>query len=118
MLSPHRAQLQEISQAAFGQRYRLEVMLAIADAEDGFVSLSELAQQLGVSVSTLQGPFRDLVAVGLLSPLPHGDSRHRFYHRNPSSAWSWAQELHAQTQLVDELRRQKDTSPARDTAWH
>ena len=93
MASLDRVHLQRLSQVAFGQRYRLQVMLAVAAAEDGFVSLSALARELDVATSNLQGPIRALVALGLLAPVPHGDSKHRFYMRNPSAAWGWAQEL-------------------------
>lgn len=102
MVSLDRVVLRDKSQAAFGQRYRLEVMLAVAEAEDGFVSLSDLAKQLDVTISNLQGPLKALVSLGLLTPVPHGDSRQRFYLRNPSSAWAWAEELHTQAQL-DEM---------------
>jgi hypothetical protein len=87
--------LRELSQAAFGQRYRLELMLAVADSSDGIVCLTDLARALEVTVSNLQQPLKALVAVGLLSPLPRSDSRRKFYIRNPSSAWQWAAELHA-----------------------
>jgi len=99
MASPDRVLLRDRSQAAFGQRYRLEVMLAVLDAEDGFVSLSALAKQLDVAISNLQGPIRSLVGLGLLTPVSHGDSRHRFYLRNPSKAWNWAEELQDQALL-------------------
>ncbi|WP_106196950.1 MarR family transcriptional regulator [Umezawaea tangerina] len=105
MASPDRVLLRDRSQAAFGQRYRLEVMLAVLDAEDGFVSLSALAKYLDVTISNLQGPIRSLVALGLLTPVPHGDSRHRFYLRNPSTAWNWAEELRDQALLDMETVR-------------
>ncbi|WP_202919509.1 hypothetical protein [Saccharothrix deserti] len=104
MASLDRVFLRDKSQAAFGQRYRLEVMLAIADAEDGFVALTDLAKQLNVTISNLQGPLKSLVTLGLLTPIPHGDSRHRFYLRNPSTAWSWAKELHDQAHLDNAAR--------------
>jgi hypothetical protein len=100
MASPDRVILRERSLAAFGQRYRLEVMLVAAAAEDGFVSLSDIARQLDVAVSNVQGPVRCLVALGLLTPVPHGDLRHRFYLRNPSAAWAWAIELRDQALLI------------------
>ncbi|MFD1149085.1 hypothetical protein [Saccharothrix hoggarensis] len=99
MASPDRVLLRDRSQAAFGQRYRLEVMLAIAAADDGFVSLSSLASRLGITTSNLQGPIRSLRELGLLTPVAHGDSRHRFYLRNPSAAWAWVAELRDQALL-------------------
>jgi DNA-binding IclR family transcriptional regulator len=85
--------LREISRSAFGQTHRLELMIAIADSDDGVVSLTELARALGVSISSLQRPFESVIATKLISPLPDVDSRYRYYTRNPSSAWAWAKEL-------------------------
>lgn len=85
--------LRGLSHAAFGQRYRLECMLAIANSKDGLVTLSGLAGQVGVAPSNLQHPIRSLVQSGLLTPLASGDSRSRFYLRNESAAWAWAREL-------------------------
>jgi hypothetical protein len=86
--------LRRISTAAFGQSYRLELMLSINDAPGGIVSLTEIARTLSnVPLSSLQRPFEALVACGLLTPLPRGESRHRYYMRNSSAAWDWATEL-------------------------
>jgi DNA-binding transcriptional ArsR family regulator len=82
---------------AFGQRYRLELMLAVAESEDGIVCLTDLAKLLDISISNLQGPLRALIGAGLLTALPRGDSRRKFYIRNPSAAWTWANELRNQT---------------------
>lgn len=81
------------SRAAFGQQYRLEVMIAIAADADGLVCLTDLGRSLGLSLSNIQGALRSLVEVGLLTELPAGDSRRKFYLRNPSAAWTWATEL-------------------------
>lgn len=89
------AQLRSLSRSAFGQAYRLEVMLAIAESPDGLVTQSELAQQLGVSVSNVQGPVASLVSCGLLTEMPRGDSRSRYLLRNRSAAWDWAREMRA-----------------------
>lgn len=88
-----RETLRELSRQVFGQSHRLELMLAVARSEDGIVCLTELASSLGVSVSSLQKPFQALVHARLISPLPDADSRYRFYARNPSAAWEWAEEL-------------------------
>lgn len=88
-------QLRSLSRSAFGQTYRLEVMLAIADSPDGLVTQTDLAQQLGVSVSNVQGPVSSLVACGLLAEMPRGDSRSRYLLRNRSAAWEWAREMRA-----------------------
>ncbi|MFJ1768051.1 hypothetical protein ACIOD2_47580 [Amycolatopsis sp. NPDC088138] len=90
--------LRRVSQHAFGQRYRLELMLAIAGTGDGIVCLTDLAKTLEITISNLQSPLRALVETGLISPLPRGDSRRKFYIRNPSAAWAWAQELNERCQ--------------------
>lgn len=92
--------LRLLSRAAFGQAYRLEVMLAVADSEDGLVTQTELSRALGVSVSNVQGAVRSLTACGLLTELPQGDSRSKFLLRNPSSAWDWVRELREHARLL------------------
>lgn len=92
-MSIDRDGLRQISRHAFGQAYRLELMLAVADQPDGLVSLTELAANIGVAPSNLQGPLKCLVETGLVSELPRGDSRRKFYLRNDSAAWAWASEL-------------------------
>jgi DNA-binding MarR family transcriptional regulator len=101
MSSDRQERLRTLSQVAFGQRYRLELMLAVADTKDGIVCLTDLAHTLNVTMSNLQQPLKALVATGLLSPLPAGDSRRKFYLRNPSAAWAWAQELAAAGRELD-----------------
>ena len=88
-----RETLREMSRQVFGQAHRLELMLAVGRSDDGIVCLTELAKALDVSVSSLQKPFQSLVHARLISPLPDVDSRYRFYARNPSAAWLWAEEL-------------------------
>lgn len=82
-----------MSRSAFGQTYRLEVMLVVGASDDGLVTQTEVARVLGVSVSNVQAPVRSLIDCGLLTELPRGDSRSRFLLRNPSAAWQWAHEL-------------------------
>lgn len=93
MATPEMEALRNLSRAAFQQRYRLEVMLAIADSEDGLVSLTDLAATLGLPASNVQGALRSLLDTGLLTELPQGDSRRKFLLRNDSTAWDWAREL-------------------------
>ncbi|HUA40155.1 MAG TPA: helix-turn-helix domain-containing protein [Streptosporangiaceae bacterium] len=82
-----------MSEVLFGQRYRLEVMVAIASSRDGLVCLTDLAKDLQLTPSNLQHPLRDLVRCGLLSRLPPGDSKRRFYQRNESLAWPFVVEM-------------------------
>lgn len=85
--------LRRLSRAAFGQTYRLEVMLAVAKAPDGLVTQTTLARNLGVSVSNVQKAVRSLLDCDLLTELPQGDQRSKFLLRNPSAAWAWAEEM-------------------------
>lgn len=85
--------LRRVSKIAYGQEHRLELMLVIAQIEDGVCSLSELADVLQVRPSSLQRPFQSLVELSLLSNVTTGDTKFRHYIRNDGSAWDWAQEL-------------------------
>lgn len=89
-------ELRRLSRAAFGQTYRLEVMLFVAES-DGFVTQTEIAQALGLSsVSNVQAPVRSLIDCGLLTPMPKTDNRSRFLARTDSPAWDWVRQLGAQ----------------------
>ena len=90
--------LRAVSQVLFGQRYRLEVMVAIASSEEGIVCLTELAKALDLAPSNLQNPLRDLTRCGLLSRLPPGDSKRRYYRRNESLAWAFVVEMASQAE--------------------
>lgn len=93
-------ELRRLSRAAFNQAYRLEVMLRVADS-DGFVTQTEIAQALGLSVSNVQAPVRSLIDCGLLTPMPKTDNRSRFLARADSPAWDWARQLQARATNVD-----------------
>lgn len=89
-----KATLRELSDAAFGQKYRLELMLAIAKDVREPVSLTDIASAVQLGVSQVQGAFRSLVEVGLLVPTPSTDSRRKLYVADAeSSAWRWAAEM-------------------------
>ena len=89
-------QIRLLSSVLFGQHYRLEVMVAVADSPSGKVCLSDLAEELGHrSVSNIQAPLRDLVRAGLLTRLPDGDTRRKWYRREASKAWEFAREAAA-----------------------
>lgn len=93
-------ELRYISKTAFGQTYRLEVMLAVADSEDGLVNLTDLARSVGQQVSSIQAPLRDLIELGLVSEAPSGDTKRKHYLRNPSSVWTWVRELAQAAQVA------------------
>lgn len=92
-------ELRRLSRAAFNQAYRLEVMLHIADS-DGFVTQTEVAKALDLSVSNVQGPMRSLIDCGLLTPMPRTDNRSRFLARTDSPAWDWARQLRDQAAAI------------------
>lgn len=92
--------LRALSRAAFGQTYRLEIMLAVADVDDGLVTLTDLARTLDLSTSNVQLALKSLVATGLVSELPKGDNRRKYLLRNPSPAWDWARQLRDQASVM------------------
>ena len=85
--------LRRVSKSAFGHTHRLELMLTIAEIDDGVCTLAELAQRLDVRPSSIQRPLDTLVELSLLSALPYGDTKFRHYIRNDGPAWDWAREL-------------------------
>ncbi|MFS0701278.1 hypothetical protein AB6N24_15015 [Cellulomonas sp. 179-A 4D5 NHS] len=102
MTEAYEAELRAMSRAAFGQNYRLEVMLAVADAADGLVNLTELARTLDLPTSNVQVPLKSLLTLALISEAPSGDSKRKYYLRNPSHAWAWAREMRAAAQAAVE----------------
>ena len=93
MSSPTRDRVRDLSETMFRQRYRLELMVAVATSDDGLVCLIDLAASLGVTPSNLQRPLADLTSASLLTRRDAGDSRRRYYARNQSLAWEFALEL-------------------------
>jgi predicted transcriptional regulator len=84
--------MQRLSKTLFGQRHRLEVMIAIAES-DGLVNPGDLAEQLGFRAqSAVQAPLRDLTDAGLLMRLPTQGGR-VYLQRVESTAWQWSLEL-------------------------
>jgi hypothetical protein len=81
-----------VSARLFGNRHKLELLLALASAEDGAVSLSELADANGgVSPSVYYAPIRDLTSAGLVervAPVP--GERRRWYRRSGHRFWASA----------------------------
>src|SRR5260370_1750976 len=92
--------IRAMSEVLFGQRYRLEAMVAIASAPDGLVCMIDLAQQLELTPSNLQRPMRDLARCGLLTRLPPDDSKRRYYQRTDSLAWAFAVEIASQAERL------------------
>lgn len=85
-----------VSQAAFGQRYRLELMSEILRSEDGIFTLTEMARAVGTSPSNLQGSIDKLLVLDLITRLPESETKSVHYMRNESAGWTWAIALEAQ----------------------
>ena len=101
--------LRQLSRDAFGQTYRLEIMLAVAESPDGLICLTDLAQELGIPTSNVQLALQSLLKTDLVAKLPRGDSRRKHYIRNPSAAWEWARQMR-------DLAAQRSTSPRSESA--
>jgi hypothetical protein len=72
----------------FGNRHKLELMAALATAEDGRVNLSLLADGQGVPPSVYYSPIRDLITAGLAARLtPVQGDRRRWYARTENDLW-------------------------------
>ena len=67
-------------------------MLAILDSP-GPICLKDLSEILAVTASSLQRPFAQLIALGLLVPEDGDGTRKRLYMKADSTAWPWALEL-------------------------
>jgi hypothetical protein len=83
------------SKQLFGDRYMLEVCIAVGRAP-GRVNLTQLAAEKSVSKSVYSGPLQKLAECGLLLPAasePEDDRRVRWYTRAESALWQTATEL-------------------------
>ena len=80
-----------VSALLFGNRHKLELLAALAEADDRGVNLSLLADDQGVSSSVYYGPLRELMAAGLVRRLNcvPGDRR-RWYQRADHPIWNAA----------------------------
>jgi hypothetical protein len=90
-----------VSALLFGNRHKLELLTALANAEDGRVNLSLLATRQRVPASVYYGPIRDLIDAGLvqrITPVP--GERRRWYGRTESSFWACVQSLTGQLAMV------------------
>ncbi|NEE23016.1 ArsR family transcriptional regulator [Streptomyces sp. SID7499] len=79
--------LREASVRVFGNRYRAELMLALASADGRGVCLGDLAMAREVPASVYQAPVRALVEAGLVRKLPRvAGERRRWYRRSDDDA--------------------------------
>jgi hypothetical protein len=72
----------------FGNRHRLELIAALAGADDDGVNLSELAVRQGVKASVYYAPVNGLLRAGLVEKLPQRlPDRRRWYRRTGDAVW-------------------------------
>ncbi|MFI6061385.1 hypothetical protein [Streptomyces sp. NPDC051286] len=83
--------LRELSVSLFGNRYRAEVLLALAQADDRGVSMGDLATSHGISASLYQAPIHALVQAGLAVSLPQdpGERRKRYRRSDDDELWQY-----------------------------
>ncbi|MEY2244831.1 hypothetical protein AB8A21_18275 [Streptomyces sp. BF23-18] len=87
--------LREASVLVFGNRYRAELMLALASAGGRGVCLGDLAMARQVQASVYHSPMRALVEAGLARKLPRtAGERRRWYRRSDDDAlWQCLEDL-------------------------
>lgn len=86
----------------FGNRHKLELMSAFAQAEDGKINLSALAVEQGVSASVYYSPVNDLLRAGLVERLPRQlPERRRWYQRSDSAVWPCVRALAAELSTIE-----------------
>ncbi|MEV8058763.1 hypothetical protein AB0P37_20215 [Streptomyces antimycoticus] len=79
--------LRKASVRVFGNRYRAELMWALASADDRGVCLGDLAAAHHAPASVYQAPMRALVEAGLAERLPRTPGeRRRWYRRSDNEA--------------------------------
>ncbi|MFJ8608046.1 hypothetical protein ACIRH0_12705 [Streptomyces sp. NPDC093675] len=80
--------LRVASARVFGNRYRAELMLALASADDGGICLGDLADANDAPASVYYVVTQTLVEAGLAEKLPRVEGeRRRWYRRNDHGAF-------------------------------
>jgi DNA-binding MarR family transcriptional regulator len=82
-------ELRRLSAAVFGNRYRAELLQALARAGDRGVCLGELARERGVGASVYHAPVRALVAQGLAEQVPVQAGERRRWYRGCAGGQMW-----------------------------
>jgi hypothetical protein len=84
------AELRRFSAAAFGHRYRLELLSALATAAAGQgISLSLLADRCGVTASVYYPPVRKMADWGMVvTSSPERAERRVLYARTDAPVWT------------------------------
>jgi DNA-binding IclR family transcriptional regulator len=83
-----------LSVLLFGNRYKLDLLAALAEAGDGGVSVSALAERHQVSASVYYPPLKDLLEAGLVAQLAVvSRERRRWYARVDHQVWEPMRDL-------------------------
>ncbi|MFE2750531.1 hypothetical protein ACFXGA_00855 [Actinosynnema sp. NPDC059335] len=86
----------------FGNRYKLELLAALATAGQEGVNLSALADEQGVSASVYYGPVEDLLQAGLAEKLPRQlPDRRRWYRRTEGAVWQSLRTLAEELAMIE-----------------
>ncbi|MGX5397151.1 hypothetical protein ACWLMY_35485 [Streptomyces anulatus] len=102
-------QMRRVSAKLFGNRYRAELMLALAQAGTQGVCLGDLGLRQGVVPGVYRAPMGALMSLGLVEPLPAtAGERRRWYRMTPqSSLWPLLRPL------LDRLAEEEPPAQAR-----
>jgi hypothetical protein len=79
-----------LSACLFGHRRKLELLAALAQAPDGRINLSALAQERGAAPAEYYPPVRDLMAIRLVAQAPPATGDRRRWYERAGSEQVWA----------------------------
>jgi hypothetical protein len=82
-------ELRRLSAGVFGNRYRAELIAALAAAGDNGVCLGDLALARQVPGSVYQPPLRTLIALGLVERIAPTPGERRRWYRSCGSTQAW-----------------------------
>jgi hypothetical protein len=82
-------ELRRLSAGVFGNRYRAELIAALATAGDSGVCLGDLAQTRRVPASVYLPPVRTLITLGLAERVPPVPGQRRRWYRMRGNAQAW-----------------------------
>ncbi|QKW32675.1 MarR family transcriptional regulator [Actinomadura sp. NAK00032] len=116
MVGGRLARERALSACLFGNRYRWELLAALAHAPDGRVNLGLLAAENGVQAAVYYSTVRELVSAGLLTRLEaaSGDRRRWYGRSGAERMWRSVGELTAglHEHLADQSADQSDAEGA------
>jgi hypothetical protein len=92
--SEDRERLRERSKLLMGNRDRLEVAVAVAASQDGWVNATDISWELGMANNRVRANLLTFVAGELLDTAPVPRSGRRWFIRRPSPFWSLCTELY------------------------